>query len=349
MFIDCHVHLRDCEEKYKETIKHGLEVALDSGVDAVFDMPNTNPPLTTKKAITDRLLLAKAAEIKEVFYGIYAGVTADQEQVRQTIDIARKHKQIVGIKLYAGHSTNNMGVIHLSDQEKIYETLAKEGYTGVLAVHCEKESEMDKNEWNPLVPVSHCFARPEIAEIASVKDQIANTQKYNFKGKLHIAHISSPTAVKLVQQAKTQGLDISCGICPHHFIYDWEQMHKKDGLVWKMNPPLRSPQAREQMLNYLHEGKIDWIETDHAPHTLHEKTQYPFLSGITGLQHWPLFREFLRKNNFSEIQIEKTTFENVRKRFNLDIHKSERKIKDRKKDYPFNFYAPMEKILKEKK
>ena len=68
MYIDSHVHLRDFNQKYKETIKHGLEVAKDSGVDAVFDMPNTDPPIMTRDLVIDRLRLAKEASIDSVFY-----------------------------------------------------------------------------------------------------------------------------------------------------------------------------------------------------------------------------------------------------------------------------------------
>ena len=81
MYIDSHVHLRDFNQKNKETIKHGLEVARDSGVDAVFDMPNTDPPIMTKENVLDRLKLAKDAGVKEVYYGLYIGLTSDREQI----------------------------------------------------------------------------------------------------------------------------------------------------------------------------------------------------------------------------------------------------------------------------
>ena len=67
--------------------------------------------------------------------------------------------------------------------------------------------------------------------------------------------------------AKAQGLDISSGVCPHHLVFDWRQMEQSDGLLWKMNPPLRNAETRKTMIDYLKEGKIDWVETDHAPHT----------------------------------------------------------------------------------
>lgn len=345
MYIDCHVHLRDFEQKYKETVLHGLEVALDSGVDAVFDMPNTNPPIMTLEIVENRLALAKNAN-SPIFYGLYMGLTKNPEQIKRGVEAYRRFfPRVVGFKLYAGHSVGDLGVILPEDQFIVYETLTQEGYNGVLAVHSEKESLMDAKKFNPLQPITHCYARPEKAEIDSVKDQTHFAYATRFPGKLHVAHISSPKAVELVNEAKQKGLDISCGVCPHHFIYDWQAMYSNEGILMKMNPPLRSPESQEQMFRYLKEGKIDWIETDHAPHSLEEKTQNPFMSGIPGLPWWPLFEEFLKQNNFTNQQIKDLTFNNIAKRFKIDIPRTRRQIKDRRKDYSFNPYKEIEKQL----
>jgi len=345
MYIDSHVHLRDFGQKHKETVKHGLEVARDSGVDAVFDMPNTNPPIMTRGLVVDRLKLARDANVEGVFYGVYMGLTGDPEQVKKAVDIYREFPQVVGMKLYAGHSVGNLGVINLEDQHTVYRILSEQGYDGVLAVHAEKESELLPQTWQSHNPISHCHARPEKAEVESVKDQIELAREYGFKGKMHIAHISSPSAVALVQAAKGS-LDMSCGVCPHHFIYDWQQMSSEEGVLWKMNPPLRSPESRQQMLNYLRSGEVDWVETDHAPHTLDEKVKEPFMSGIPGLPWWNLFEEFLRNNNFTDGRIEEVTFGNIVNRFGVPIKRSSRKVVDRRGDYPFNPYTPIEKEIR---
>ncbi|MBI2043912.1 hypothetical protein HYT24_00935, partial [Candidatus Pacearchaeota archaeon] len=184
--------------------------------------------------------------------------------------------------------------------------------------------------------------RPEKAEVESVKDQTNLAVENNFKGKLHIAHTSTPEAVMLVAEAKQNGIDISCGVCPHHFIFDWNQLGTKDGILWKMNPPLRAPQSRTRMLELMREGKVDFIETDHAPHALNEKISSPFMSGIPGLPWWDLFAEYLRKNGFSEKQIGDLTFENARKRFGINIEKTNRPRINRKHEYPFNPYKEIE-------
>src|SRR3989338_4394703 len=172
MYIDSHVHLRDFKQKHKETIAHGLEVALDSGVDAVFDMPNTEPPIITPEIVENRLALAKNSN-SPIFYGLYIGLTNNQEQIKRAVDLHKKYfPKVVGFKLYAGHSVGNLGVINLEEQEVVYRTLAEQGYRGIIFVHAEKELEIDSKIFISQKPITHCYARPEKAEIESVKDQI---------------------------------------------------------------------------------------------------------------------------------------------------------------------------------
>ena len=257
MYIDTHVHLRDFEERHKETIKHGLEVAYDSGVDAVFDMPNTKPLVITEEVALSRIRAAREARMSDVFYGLYMGVTNDPEQLKRAVDAYRRIPQIVGLKMFTAHSVGDLSVIWSESQVTVYRILVKEGYDGVLALHCEDHKDFQPDIWDPKDPQSHCYTRPEITEITSVENQIHLAHGLGFAGKLHIAHISSPKAVDVVEVAKTEGVDVSCGICPHHFIYDWNQMNKENGILWKMNPPLRSPESRSKLFQQLKDGKID--------------------------------------------------------------------------------------------
>ena len=342
MYIDPHVHLRDFNQREKETVRHGLEVARDCGLSAVFDMPNTDPPIMTRNLARERLKIARNANVPEVFYGLYLGLTANPEQVQRAVECFREHDEIIGMKLYAGHSVGNLGVIGEDQQRTVYQTLSQEEYSGLLAVHCEKESYLHHDHWDPNHPISHCHARPEASEVASVTDQLRLAQETGYAGKIHIAHISSPRAVELVNEARARGQDVSSGICPHHFLYDWSAMYNEHGIRMKMNPPLRSPESRAQMFDYLREGKIDLIETDHAPHTLADKIKPPYQSGIPGLPWWPLFEEYLRAQDFTDQQIEALTFTNAVQRFGLDITKRrEITLRDRRPDYPFDPYEPI--------
>jgi dihydroorotase len=285
--IDVHVHLRDGIQSEKETLEHGMRIGASCGISAFFDMPNTIPPLTSEAAIRARLEAGRRAAAtvanavgNEIFYGIYGGVTADTAQIGDMVSLhAELFPAVVGLKMFAGHSTGNMGLTTMELQGSIYESLTRLGYAGVLAVHCEKESEMHPDLWEPTRPESHLLVRGPEAEIASVADQIAFVRKSGFAGTLHIAHISTAGAVALVRNARAEGLRITCGATAHHALLD-ASVAGTPGHLCKMNPPLRSASDRDAVFEALCDGSIDWIESDHAPHTLVDK--HAGASGIPG-------------------------------------------------------------------
>jgi dihydroorotase len=336
MFIDPHVHCRDEEQAHKETIAHALKVAERAGFTAIFDMPNVARPVTTKERVMERLELAKRAE-SPVWFGAYMALTSDPDQIKGAVEAYYSMPQVVGFKLYAGHSTGNIGITIEEQQRAIYKTLAEEKYNGVIAVHCEKESLMKNETFNPLSPITHAFARPSIAEVESAKDQVNFALEYGFKGTLHIAHVSVPETVGFINSV--QGLEVTCGVCPHHVLLDYSIMEQNDGLLYKMNPPLRSPEERKVMLDLLMQNKITWIETDHAPHTLEEKLSKGYASGVPNLHKYPKFIRWLRARGMGEEQIKDLTFNNINKIFGLGLKPRECSIEyDLEKEYAYDPY-----------
>ena len=318
--IDPHVHCRDEEQDYKTTIAERLALAEQAGVVAIFDMPNTKRPVITKKRVLERLALAEQAN-SPVFYGTYMGVTADPEQIREAVATHAELPQVVGLKLFAGKSVGDLEVTDEKDQEKIYRAL--EGYRGVLAVHCEKESYLLPKLWNPKDPISHCAARPPIAELKSIEDQVKFAYDAGFKGTLHIAHVTTPEAVEYINSVRNNStsqmsrLKITCGATPHHlFMYD-ALMNKINGIKLKVNPPLRTNIQRRGLFECLRRGEIDWIETDDAAHTSEEKRNPPYMSGIQGLPKWTSVIGDLRMKGLKEGQIQDLVYDNVRRTFDL--------------------------------
>lgn len=325
--IDPHVHCRDWEQSHKETIKHALSVAERAGLSGIFDMPNTNPPITSRELVERRLKDAAKAK-SPVFYGLYIGLTASPPQIREAAATWREFfPQVVGLKMFAGHSVGNLGIIKEDEQRLVYQILSDEGYDGVLAVHCEKEALLKPKLWNPNSPVSHSNARHPESEIGSIADQITFATAAKFMGRLHIPHISTPQSVELVDKARKEGkIKVSCGVTPHHICLDYSMIpDSKEGLLYKVNPPLRDDSSAESMLSLLKAGKIDWIETDHAPHTLKEKLEAPFMSGFPGLPFYPHFLDLLRKEGFSEEQLRNLTHNNICDIFGFGLLESERK------------------------
>ena len=322
MKIDPHVHLRDGDfQSHKETLLHGFELAWRTGLSAVFEMPNTIPSLTSERAVVERIMAGDKAlqELKiPLFHGILAGITTDKKQIREVVNIwNRLFPKVSGLKMYAGHSIGNMGITEYEEQKQVYRTLAGHNYTGVLMVHCEKEELLRSELFDPENPETHLSARPPEAEIESVRDQIELAGKEGFKGTLHICHISVPESLDVLEEKrKTVSFPITCGITPHHTLLSVENMKKPGGVLLKVNPPLRSESMQKQMFALLLDGRIDWIETDHAPHTIKEKMT-DYVSGIPGLQFYSRFLEILYKNGLSHKTINNLTFRNIVKTFSI--------------------------------
>jgi len=264
MRIDPHVHCRDGRQNYKTTITRVFEIADQQGVDIIFDMPNTNPPIVLSLNVAQRLALVPQEKLSRYF--LWMGLTSNSDQIESAVRCHKNEPKVIGFKLYAGKSVGDLAVIETERQFEIYKNLASLGYEGVLAVHCERKDLLKPELWDSHNPISHSRVRPKEAEIEAVKDQIDFVRKSGFRGTLHIVHISCPESVALVREARKVGMKITCGITPHHLLYvDEIQSGHPGGLMWKMNPSLRSLQDVEALRCCLLRGEIDWIETDHAP------------------------------------------------------------------------------------
>ena len=145
-------------------------------------------------------------------------------------------------------------------------------------------------------------------------------REYGVKAHLHVCHISVPESVELVNSAKSD-LKMSCGITPHHATLSTDDMMTPESVIYKVNPPIRDAGMMKKMRELLKAGKIDFIETDHAPHTKQEKEFDPkkssdgYLSGIPSLNNYSFFIEGLIGSGFSEEQIHRITYSNIKKIF----------------------------------
>jgi dihydroorotase len=231
--------------------------------------------------------------------------------------------RVVGLKLYAGSSTGDLAVTSGKEQQQIFTMLVREGFSGVLAVHCEKESLFRREKTDIKAPFSHTLVRTPESEVAGIRDIISFAEGTGFKGTLHICHISTIQSVREVEKARKKArIRISCGLTPHHALLYDRLMEEEDGFLLRINPPLRPERIQKSMLKLLLKGKIDWIETDHAPHTLQEKQT---CSGIPGLPFYPHFIHRLHIMGMETGLIEKVTHDTIVSVFNIPVKKSGRK------------------------
>jgi len=310
---DPHVHFRDWNQSNKETVLHGMETGAKAGFDVFFDMPNTNPPVTSKENAIQRIHLGEHAERElkekgyEVHYHLYLGITPDPDQIEEMVRTYNElFPRICALKMFASQSTGNMGIIGKDVQQGIYTKLAELDYRGVIAVHCEKE------ELFVRTASRHSDARPAESEEQSVRDQMDCIEKAGFKGTLHIAHISTAGALKAVCEARARGLKVTCGATPHHILLNRDSETE----IVKMNPPLRAESDRLAIWNGLFDGSVNWIESDHAPHTLEDKQKGA--SGIPGIEGMLLTIKALREAGMEEDRLNALLCTNALEAFGIN-------------------------------
>jgi dihydroorotase len=309
-YIDRHVHFRDWNESYKFTIKEGMKLARSQGIVAVCDMPNTNPQMNSFETVDKRIATARDSGCEKGYY-VYCGVTTDPIQLKDAVRAAREHPKCVGLKMFAGPSTGNLGITNVNDQLSVYQNLVSLDYDGELVVHCERTDKFNEQAWNPQRPYTWNIARPPEAEIASIQDQIDFALQTGFKGTLHIAHVSTAKGVSIIRKAR-ENLDITCGATIHHLSMSTDSMREPHSVIYKVNPPIRESYDMLGLRHYLTLDAIDYLETDQAPHTEEEKL-LKHLSGIRSMERYRLFVMSLQ-SILSENQMYVLTYGNAKRR-----------------------------------
>lgn len=251
--IDMHCHLREPGFEYKETIKTGIESAISGGYVAISPMANTNPVVDNIETLN--YTIKKADD----FIGFFP--------------ICAITKGLNGKELTDFKSLKEIGAIAFSDDGRPLENLKlfKDVLeTGELIIsHAEDSTLLTEPCSEPV-----CVAR-ELEILRAVNNKNA---------KLHFAHISTKRAIELIREVKKEGLNVTAETAPHYFTFTNEDITENGR--FKMNPPLRTKEDLDAIIKGLQDGTIDCIATDHAPHSLEEKTK-PFAEapfGIVGFE-----------------------------------------------------------------
>src|SRR6476659_3549367 len=274
-FIDLHVHLRDPGQEYKETIATGAAAAVAGGWATICAMPNTDP-VNDNPAVT-RFVIEKgqAAQLANVF------------------PIGAITKGSGGKELAEMGEMKNAGIVAVSDDGRPVPSAAMMrrameyagGFDLTVVDHCQDSSlsaggVMHEGRWSLILGLRGMPAAAEDVDV--VRDCVLAKLT---GAKVHIAHVSTIGALEAVRRAKSEGLNVTCEVTPHHWTLTDEAVADYDTNT-KMSPPLRSREHVAAVLAAMKDGTIDAIATDHAPHNLDEKAlefdQAAF--GITGLE-----------------------------------------------------------------
>ena len=307
-FVDVHVHLREPGFFYKETIKTGTTAAARSGYAHVFSMPNLKPVPDDLENLKVQLdIIEKDAVIPVTPYGSLTvgergeeladleamapyvcgfsddGVGLnDMDLMAQAMEIAKKHGKLV--------------VAHCEDME-----LRNGGYIhdGVYAKAHGHKGICSESEWGP------------------IKRDIELAEKIGCS--YHVCHISTKESVEIIRQAKARGVDVTCETAPHYLIFCDEDL--QEDARFKMNPPIRSKEDRQALIEGILDGTIDMIATDHAPHSAEEKSKglKDSALGIVGLEtaFAMMYTHFVKTGRMSLDKLIELMSTNPRKRFGL--------------------------------
>jgi len=280
-FIDDQVHFREPGLTHKADIHSESKAAVAGGITSFMEMPNTVPNTLTQELLEDKYELAKNSSYAN--YSFLMGASNDNiEEVLKT-----NPKNVAGVKVFMGSSTGNM----LVDDEKTLEELFSKCKM-LIAAHCEDEGTIIKNtaifkeKYGEDMPIKyHPEIRSEEACYISSKMAIELAKKHNTR--FHLFHLSTAKEIGLLDNTiPLKEKRITAEACVHHTWFSDEDYEEKGTLI-KWNPAVKTVKDRDAILQGVIDDKIDVIATDHAPHTLEEKsnTYFKAPSGGPLVQH----------------------------------------------------------------
>lgn len=273
--IDDQVHFREPGLTHKGSLETESRAAIRGGVTSVMEMPNTAPPTTDRRALEDKRDRARGRCFSN--YAFYLGATNDNlDEIRR---IGRS--EACGIKVFMGASTGNM----LVDDPAVLEGIFADAPLPVVT-HCEDTPTILANEarfrarYGESVPMS---AHPLIrsAEACYKSSSLAVDLARRHGTRLHVLHLTTARELGLFEPGPLADKRISAEVCVHHLWFD-ESRYADLGSRIKCNPAIKSRGDRDGLLEGVRDGRIDVIATDHAPHTIEEKSR-PYFEAPAGL------------------------------------------------------------------
>lgn len=272
--IDMHVHLREPGREDEETVESGSASAMAGGITGICAMPNTDPPCDKQEVV--RYLIKRS-----------------EQQIVDVYPIAAITKKRLGKEITEMAELIRAGAVAFSDDGSpvknsavMRRALEYSSMYGIPIIdHCEDPDLSRAGDINE----GRMSTRLGLPGIPDISEDIMIARDLTLAeyagGHMHIAHISTRKGVMLVRRAKDQGIRVTCEVTPHHLCLSEETLSEYDTNL-KMNPPLRTQQDIEALIDGLKDGTIDAIASDHAPHSIEEKdvefSAAPF--GILGLQ-----------------------------------------------------------------
>lgn len=308
---DVHVHFREPGFSYKETIASGSAAAAHGGYTAVCTMPNLDPVPDSAEHLQVQLdAIKRGAEIKVLPYG--------------AITVGEKGEKLADMEAMSdkvcAFSDDGKGV---QNDEMMREAMTAAKRLGkIIAAHCEDNSLLFGGYIHD-GEYARMHGHRGISSASEYKQIERDLRLAEETGcAYHVCHISTKESVELIRQAKARGVNVTCETAPHYLVLCDEDM-QEDGR-FKMNPPLRSREDKEALIEGIKDGTIDMIATDHAPHSAEEKGRglEKSLMGVVGLETaFPvLYTELVMKNIITLDRLVELMSFKPKERFGIDTN-----------------------------
>jgi dihydroorotase len=271
--IDTQVHFREPGLVHKEDLETGSRAAVAGGVTAVFEMPNTSPSTVTTEAIADKV--ARGRDRMLCDFAFYAG--ASRENLGELAQLERL-EGVAGIKVFMGSSTGSLLVAEDEALAELFRVISRRA-----AFHSEDETRLNQRKHLRVDgdPSTHPIWRDELTALESTKRLLRLARAAGKR--IHVLHVTTMEEMGLLAGYR----DIaSVEVTPQHLTLSAADAYARLGTYAQMNPPIRREMHREALWGGVHNGLVDVIGSDHAPHTREEKDKtYPASpSGMPGVQ-----------------------------------------------------------------
>ncbi|NLL36292.1 MAG: allantoinase AllB [Fretibacterium sp.] len=281
--IDVHAHLNDPGFTWREDFAHGTTAAAAGGVTTVVDMPLQNEP-----ALTDADIFARKHEaVREkalVDYAFWGGLTGDNlDKMRELHDAG-----VTAFKVFLGPVSPDYRTLNLGVVREGLEIAASFG--GLVGFHAEDYAIIHHEEERAARAgrterIDFLRSRPVVAEKIATADVIELSRATG--ARVHICHVSHPEVAELIRQARNEGLSVSGETCTHYLVFDEDDVLER-GMIFKCAPPLRDAVAREALWDYVVDGTLVCVASDHSPCAPREKDEsegaLKAWGGISGIQ-----------------------------------------------------------------
>jgi dihydroorotase len=278
--IDDQVHFREPGMTHKGDLATESAAAVAGGITSFMDMPNVNPQTTTRAALREKYAVAEGRCTAN--FGFYLGATNGNIDEIRALEVG----EACGIKAFMGASTGDM----LVDDPEVLDQMFEHSPIMVVT-HCEHSPTIWANEakardkFGDDVPLSE---HPKIrsAEACLRSSSIAIDLARRHDALLHVLHLTTAVEMPLFSSLHRSEKRITAEVCVHHLWFD-ESRYEELGTRIKCNPAIKSAHDRKALIAALNEGRIDIIATDHAPHTMSEKSASYFKApaGLPLVQH----------------------------------------------------------------